>query len=80
MCEIIRKYFIFFIGNVYQKIRPEQTKLKRIRKNKNKNYLLTKCTSLSVVMGQRYIIPIMGQSVFVENGRDDDRINNCAFI
>ena len=78
MCEIIRKYFNFFIGNVYQKIRPEQTKLKRIRKKKI--YLLTKCTSLNVVMGQRYIIPIMGQSVFVENGRDDDRINNCAFI
>ena len=31
-------------------------------------------------MGQRFFIPVMGQSVFVENGRDDDRINNYPFI
>ena len=31
-----------------------------------------------IVMGQRCIIPVMGQSVFVEIGCDDDRINNCA--
>ena len=37
-------------------------------------------TSLRVVLGQRSFIPVMGQSVFVENGGDDDRINNYAFI
>ena len=36
----------------------------------------TNGTSLRVVMGQQYIIPVMGQSGFVENGRDDDRISN----
>ena len=38
------------------------------------------CTSLRVVMGQRFLIPVMGESVFVENVPDDDRINNYAFI
>ena len=37
-------------------------------------------TSTRVVMGQRFFIPVMGQSFFVETGRDDDRINNYAFI
>ena len=36
--------------------------------------------SLRVVVGQRFFIPVVGQSVFVENERDDDRINNYAFI
>ena len=46
-------------------------------------FKITKCiygTSLRVVVGQRFLIPVVGQSVFVENGRDDDRINNYAFI
>ena len=38
------------------------------------------CTSLRVVVGQRFFIPVVGQLVFVENGRDDDRINNYTFI
>ena len=37
-------------------------------------------TSLRVVVGQRFFVPVVGQSVFVENGCDDDRINNYAFI
>ena len=37
-------------------------------------------TSSRVVVGQRFFIPVVGQSFFVENGRDDDRINNYAFI
>ena len=37
-------------------------------------------TSLRVVMGQRFCIPVVGQLVFVENGGDDDRISNYAFI
>ena len=37
-------------------------------------------TSLRVVMGQRFFIPVIGESFFIENGRDDDRINNYAFI
>ena len=46
-------------------------------------FKITKCiygTSLRVVVGQRFLIPVVGQSVFVENGRDDDRINNYAFM
>ena len=44
------------------------------------NYMYLKCTSLRVVVGQRFYVPVVGQLVFVENGRDDDRINNYAFI
>ena len=42
--------------------------------------LLVAATSLRVVVGQRFCIPVVGQLVFVENGRDDDRINNYAFM
>ena len=47
------------------------------------NYVLfygINSTSLRVVVGQRFFIPVVGQLVFVENGRDDDRINNYAFM
>ena len=37
-------------------------------------------TSTRVVVGQRFFVPVVGQLVFVENGRDDDRISNYAFI
>ena len=30
------------------------------------------CTNLRVVMGQRFFIPVMGPSGFVENGEEDD--------
>ena len=46
----------------------------------NQNSNMDIATSLRVVMGQRFFIPVMGQSAFVENGRDNDRINNYAFI
>ena len=37
-------------------------------------------TSSRVVVEQRFFVPVVGQLVFVENGRDDDRINNYTFI
>ena len=46
----------------------------------NQNSNMDIATSLRVVMGQRFFIPVMGQSVFIKNGRDDDRISNYAFI
>ena len=30
--------------------------------------------------GTAFFLPVVGQSVFVENEHDDDRINNYAFI
>ena len=51
-----------------------------VRYSKVMLHIKLKSTSLRVVVGQRFFVPVVGQLVFVENGRDDDRISNYAFI
>ena len=44
------------------------------------DYWLDICRDITGILGQRYCQPVMGHSLFIKNGRDDDRINNYAFV